>query len=696
MTRAHSLFVSLLIIGCCLTANAQSSSNPDNNAQCYTASPVFRVKKTVVQSDGSRLTLTRTGVHHTLYYVTDDDMVVFPNDRGDYCYAVFDSEGNVSAGSLLAHEAADRTPAERRMAQRSTEQFFTTLNMRHKVRYGVGALSLASVASKGDVKIPVILAEFSDVTFKQGNDIARFDRHLNGENYTEEGGPGSVRDYFMAQSDGQFRPRFDVLGKVKVSKRRADYGANSGGDDKNATGFIAEAVDSAEAHGIDFSPYKNSKGEIMVTVIYPGHCEQVSGNADEIWAAYYWSISHTGKRSGLKFKAGFVMDELADYGAGEQFDGIGTFCHEFSHALGLPDLYNTNGASGIFGMDAWDLMDYGQFNNYGHTPVGYTAYEREFFGWIKIDTLRNEKQLVTLPPLHSNSPVRAYRIPNPADASGHEYYMLENREESDWFLRLYGEGMLILHVDYDYTAWTNKDINNNRYHQRMTIIPADGVLTPLSTKSSDYKGDLWPGRTNNMTLNSTATPCDTAYVGRYMGIRMNNIHRDGLNNIVFYYQCSGQLGSIRNLSLDPGEEENSLTATFKAVANAEHYVLTLTQGDQTVRTDTISADNTTATSLTFTYPDLQHATLYTLTVVAEADDWLSSPQAVISASVPDVIARGDVNRDHSVNTADVVAIYAYIISGQESKIDPEDADVDQNGFVNSADVVAVYNIIIKS
>jgi hypothetical protein len=181
-----------------------------------------------------------------------------------------------------------------------------------------------------------------------------------------------------------------------------------------------------------------------------------------------------------------------------------------------------------------------------------------------------------------------------------------------------------------------------------------------------------------------------------MGIRMNNIHRDGLNNIVFYYQCSGQLGSIRNLSLDPGEEENSLTATFKAVANAEHYVLTLTQGDQTVRTDTITADNTTATSLTFTYPDLQHATLYTLTVVAEADDWLSSPQAVISASVPDVIARGDVNRDHSVNTADVVAIYAYIISGQESKIDPEDADVDQNGSVNSADVVAVYNIIINS
>lgn len=659
------------------------------------ASPVFRVKKTVVQSDGSRLSVTRTGADHVLYYLTDDGMVVFPNAQSDYCYATFDDEGNVSAGSLLAHEAAVRTPIEQRMAQRITEQFFTTLNMRHKARYGVGDIKLASVASKGDVKVPVILAEFSDVAFKPESNIARFDSHLNGVNYTDEGGAGSVRDYFMAQSDGQFRPRFDVLGKVKVSKRRADYGANSGGDDKNATGFIAEAVDSAEAHGIDFSPYKNSKGEIMVTVIYPGHGEQVSGNTDEIWAAYYWSISHTANKSGLKFKAGFVMDELADYGAGEQFDGIGTFCHEFSHALGLPDFYNSNNATGIFGMDAWDLMDYGQFNNLGRTPVGYTAYEREFLGWMKIDTLRNEKQLVTLPPLHSNSPVRAYRIPNPADKTGNEYYLLENREKSDWFLPLYGEGMLITHVDYNRNAWTNKSINNNRYHQRMTIIPADGVLTPISDKASTYKGDLWPGRTNNMTLNSTTTPCDTAYVGRYMGIRMNNIHRDGLNNIVFYYQCSGQLGSIRGLKLAPGTEDFSLTATFKPVENAERYVLALTKDNQTVRTDTIAAEGSSgSTAITFSYPGLQPTNSYTLAIVAEADDWLSSPQARVSATVPDVIARGDVNRDHSVNTADVVAIYSYIISGKESKIDPEDADVDQNGQVNSADVVAVYNIII--
>lgn len=650
------------------------------------ASPVFRVRKTIKQADGTTLTVTRTGADHILYYITDDDMPVFPDKNGNFCYAEFDSNGNVSAGTMLAHEPLDRTPIEQRIADRYSNKFFTHLAMRHKTRYGVGSLSLASVACKGDVRIPVILAEFPDLSFREENDIDRFNRHLNADNYTEEGGPGSMREYFIAQSDGQFRPQFDVLTKVCVSKERATYGANSGGDDIDPTGYMAEAIDSATAKGIDFSPYKNNKGEIMVIVIYPGHGEQVSGNENELWAAYYWSLSHT-NANGLRFKAGLIMDELADYGAGEQFDGIGTLCHEFSHALGLPDFYNTNNVSGIFGMDAWSLMDYGQFNNYSHTPVGYTAYEREFFGWIKIDTLRNEKQLVTLPPLHADSAVRAYRILNESDPTGNEYYILENREQSDWFLPLYGEGMLINHVHYNYTAWTNKSINNTRTHQRMTVIPADGKLTPYGGgKASAYKGDLWPGYTNNMELSSTTTPCDTAYVGGYMNIHLANIHRDGLNNIVFYYQCSGQLTSIKNLKLLP-TGDTQLTASFDEVNNAGNYVLTLYQGEDTLRTDTIAKP-------TFIYTDLENGVKYILEVKAIADDYLDSRTATVSATVT-TAARGDVNRDTKINSADVVAIYTLIISGQESGISETDADVNRDGKINTADVTAVYSIIIS-
>ena len=654
------------------------------------ASPVFRVTKSVRQSDGKTLTITRTGANHVLYYVTTDCIPICPDDNGDFCYAEFDAYGNVSASKVLAHEAEERTPAEQEVAEAKKEAFFTYYSLLNRNRYGVGALNLASVSSIGDVRLPVVLAEFTDVAFRPENDIARFHRHLNAENYIEEGGAGSVRDYFMAQSYGQFRPYFDVLTKVKVSQPRAAYGANRYGDDVNPKGFIAEAVDSAIAHGVDFEPYKNSNGDIMVTIIYPGHGEQVSGSADCLWAAYYGNMAHTNKETGLRFAAGLVMDELANYGYGEQFDGIGTLCHEFSHALGLTDFYNTNGQSGIFGMSVWSLMDYGFYNDRSRTPQGYTAYEREFLGWLKIDTLFNEKQLVTLPPLHSDSVHVAYRIPNEADPTGNEYYILENHAESDWFLPDFGEGMLILHVDYLRSAWTGNTVNNTANHQRMTIIPADGVLTQVSGKASSYQGDLWPGYTNNTELNSTTTPCDTAYVGGYMNIRINNIRRDNLGNVVFFYQCNGQLDAVEALHTD-SIGKNTLAVSWTAVDNADSYLLRLCRSADTLRIDTVSA---TEAHLTLSYGNLDMATDYQVVVKAVATDYLDSAETILSLKTA-ANPLGDVNDDGEVDAFDAAAVYSYIISGENSGILLENADVNDDGEVNSADIVAIYRIILN-
>ena len=57
--------------------------------------------------------------------------------------------------------------------------------------------------------------------------------------------------------------------------------------------------------------------------------------------------------------------------------------------------------------------------------------------------------------------------------------------------------------------------------------------------------------------------------------------------------------------------------------------------------------------------------------------------------------KGDVTGEGDVNSADVVAIYRYIIEGESSGFAKSKADVDGNGDVNSADVVAVYKIIIN-
>jgi len=647
-------------------------------------SPVFRVKKTVRQSDGTELVVTRTGVNHVLYYVTDDGMPVFPNDNGDYCYAEFDDDFNVVASTIVAHEEGKRTPIEQQWAVKYKEAFETAFNMHNQTRYGVGSHYYGSVSCMGDVKVAVVMAEFTDVSFKEENDIARFERHLNASNYKEENGGGSLRDYFIAQSDSLFRPQFDVVAKVKVSKTRREYGGNSGGNDRNDRGYICEAVDSAYAHGVDFSKYLNEKGELFVIVLFPGHGEQVSGTSECIWAQYFYSLSHT--VGPHKLVAGLVMDELANYGAGEQFDGIGTLAHEFSHALGLPDFYNTTSANNIFGMDAWSIMDYGQFNKYSTTPVGYTCYEREFMGWLKVDTLKDEKQLVTLTPLHKiGEKNRAYRILNKADKTGNEYYMIENRQSSTWFSKTYGEGMLVLHVDYNASAWSSNTINNAYAHQRMTIIPADGVLTKISGIASTYKGDPFPGYTNNQEFGNTTTPCDTAYTGGHMNISMKNIHEIS-DNIVFYYQCDGQLAKPADISVSE-QTESGFKVSYSAVENAEKYEVCVYSADTLVQ-------SSTTTELSKTIEGLAANSTYIVAVIAQADSYLDSdPQAmevtVISGK------KGDVNEDGLINASDVVSIYNYIMIGDNSNIKRIRADVNEDKFVNAADVTSVYNIIIN-
>ena len=645
------------------------------------AGPVFRITKTVKQSDGSSIVVTRVGADHLLYYITADGIPVYPDSNNDYCYAVFDDSGNVAASAVLAHDAAMRTPAESRMASEMSDSFFSFTDMRRMSRYGVGSLASASVKSMGDVRVAVILAEFKDLAFKEENDIERFNNHFNASSYTQEGGAGSVRDYFIAQSDSLFRPSFDIVAKVKVSENRSYYGRNSGGNDLRARAYISEATDSAVAKGVDFSKYLNDKGELFVIVIFPGHGEQVSGESSQLWASYYFSMSHT--VGGIKLTSGLVMDELADYGLGEMFDGIGTLCHEFSHAIGLPDFYNTTSANNIFGMDAWSIMDYGQFNNLSRTPVGYTSYEREFMGWLKVDTLHNFKQKVTLAPLHSKEKHRALRIPNPADKTGNEYYLLENRQESPWYMKLYGEGMLVLHVDYNANSWASNTINNNYSHQRMTIIPADNMLTRLSSKASDYKGDPFPGLRDVTEFSATTTPATKVYNGGVLDIKLKDIHEVN-DSILFFYQCDGQLDTPRNLRIG-SLSDSSVSLSFDTVSNAEYYTIQTYQGETLISTDTASVNG-------IQIDNLNSEITYTIFVTAAATNYLDSTPVSIKVT-PISYAIADVNRDGEVNTSDVVALYNYIANGEGAGISLEIADVNRDGEVNTSDVVALYNYI---
>ena len=350
----------------------------------------------------------------------------------------------------------------------------------------------------------IILAEFQNLTFQAGHDKALYNRIANERGFTNEMGfKGSVKDYFIDQSEGQFELDFDVVGPVTVSQDYAYYGKNdSHGDDVNPGQMIYEAVSLAK-DSVDFRPYDwDGDGEVdQVFVVYAGVGEaQNQSQKNSIWP-HMWDLqSAYGKTltfNGVTVNTYACSSELS---YGTSIDGIGTFCHEFSHCMGFPDLYDT-GDEGNFGMGSWSLMDYGSYNGDAFVPCGYTSYERMVCGWKMPIELTEETTVDDM--LAINEGGNTYVIYNGGNKN--EYYLLENRQLTGWDRELPGHGLLVLHVDYDANAWYENTVNNDPDRQRCTIIHADN-----KDGWGDEIRDPYPYKGND-SLTNLSTPAAKVY-----------------------------------------------------------------------------------------------------------------------------------------------------------------------------------------
>ena len=304
----------------------------------------------------------------------------------------------------------------------------------------IGSLASAALPSKGSPKVPVILVQFSDVKFTSG-----------------------LEEYFRDQSNGQFTPEFVVLGPVTLDRKRSYYGANSGSrKDVRISEFYSDALKKAIPSTDIWDDFDNNKDNVvdMAFFIFAGEGENgfdLSKNPEA--ADYIWpKESPTGGTiSDIRFGAYACCNEMYD---GET-DGIGVFVHELSHALGLPDFYDTNYVA--YGLDYWDIMD-----------------SREFMGWKDLIVLDGSTpQHIVLDPISSFGD--AYKIVNPKNAN--EYLVLENRQNQLWdsYIGRCGEnikfhGLLVTHVDFNQNRWTSNSVNTNSNHQYISIVPADGEL----------------------------------------------------------------------------------------------------------------------------------------------------------------------------------------------------------------------------
>ena len=314
----------------------------------------------------------------------------------------------------------------------------------------------------------VILISFSDTDFRMENPRETYDRMFNEKGYNQGEGAGSVADYFRDQSQGLFNIKFDVYGPYRVNSKAQPY-ENPTEDTVNyGTSVLREATNLflQENGELDYSPYDWNGDGYLEQVIYV--CAGYGGNQDDekcyghIWpnTSYFAFILTPDGKKIQNYTAS------AELWTNNTSCGIGTICHEFSHSLGLPDIYPVNGWA-YSTADEWDLMDGGNFTNSGWCPPNYTAMEKMLMGWLTPTELTEATTITGMKPVDDGG--KAYIIKN----TNAEYLLLENRQWAGWDAGLPGKGLVIYHVDYLKSAWSGNEVNNTKNHLRFDLVHAD-------------------------------------------------------------------------------------------------------------------------------------------------------------------------------------------------------------------------------
>lgn len=527
------------------------------------AVPARRTQRTLTLSDGTQVTATLSGDENYHYWKTADGRAFVMNEENipqEISLQQAQSKLQAKVQARNAHRIAKRT--------------------KHKAAWGAETNPIS-----GERKGLVILVNYKDK--KMQHTQAEYNDYFNKAGYSDNNCTGSVRDYFLSQSYGKFSLDFDVMGPVTLSKNLSYYGDNdSDGNDKHAAEMVAEAVKLAVS-GIDLKRYDwDGDGYVdQVYVVYAGYGEHADAPANTIWP-HEFELSEAAKYNdgpGALTINGVTIDTYACSSelrgsSGNKMDGIGTACHEFSHCLAIPDMYDTSADGENFGMNVWDLMDYGSYNGedgYGETPAPFTSYERMYCGWLTPVELTQPCNVNDMPAI-TKEPV-AYLIRNANPKFPGEYYLLENHQQESWDAYAPAHGMLVLHVDFNSNAWKQNTVNNVASHQRMTIIPADGKLSHYNTA-----GDTWPGTSKKTALTDSSNPAAKLYNlnsnGRkFMGRPIENIaEKDGL--ISFTFDGGKALPQLATPTALPATQvtASGFTAQWQKVEGATSYEVQLT------------------------------------------------------------------------------------------------------------------------
>ena len=731
-------FLFLLLAGlCCLMARAI---------------PADPTPVKVNQPDGTTLTVQLHGDEFFHFTTTVDGYTVLRNSGGYYAYARLDG------GRLVPSERIARDPDRRSSADLS---FLSTLPKRLTSRSAAAAGAqklgrrnsvMRRVGAEGEMDYDgfrglIILINYTNKKFSMPEANSFYDDMVNTHDYTGyvlNNRPvrmtGSVRDYYYDNSNHQFDPVFDVVGPVDVP-----YPDTYPQSTSRANVVFHAALLAADSL-VNYSDY-DSDGDGYVDMVFflvAGYSANYGGNNENyLWPHMYYLYNEP-PRDGVGFGLYASSTEIAGWeGYYADVNGIGTFCHEFSHVLGLPDLYDTDyeGSGGeSLNPGEWSIMAGGSGGNFGRNPVGYSLYERYALGFTK-PVLIEESGAYEMEPLDESN--LGYRLNTPVE---NEFFLIENRQPGKWDRYLPGHGMLVVRVDStNENIWWMNEVNCNPNHMYYHLLRA-------SYSGHDSDSDPFPGSAGVTRIANFTSPSLLTWDGTFNEYFIDNIaEQDGLITFNIMPDTS-ILTIIEDFEMMPVSSNLSDKNVPGAFANwdfskscvkdyeDEHGVVS-----RGVAMKKPSSLTTTAplkvipymASFTVYNPTTTEANVRLSYSVDNGGSWIALPEGLLVAEPlkktsksmilpydkpimlrfnqtsgsdkkniyldniklyysdvwPDVIP-GDVNGDGEINIADINAVIDVILSGTTNK--EINADVNGDGEVNIGDISAIIDIILSS
>ena len=401
--------------------------------------------------------------------------------------------------------------------------------------YTSSNLAALGAAVVGTYGVPVIAGLYSDVSAPYPQ--SQYQTRLFGDG----AGSVSLSEYYGEISGGVFALT-GLVSDWAALPQPASYYEPVGTEQYGKTDeFLRDALLAADG-ATDFGLYDNDGPDGIpnsldddgfvdtAAFIYASEAKSCGGPGiwphrwvyEAWWPAPFTTNDVSGSGGFVKVSDYIIQSGLACFGQGIMASG--TIAHEMGHALGLPDLYDTDAGDGTDseGIGHWGLMGSGNHNQQV-SPAHMGAWSKDFLGWVNVTTIV-ANQTVQLQAVQTAGTVLRVDVPG-----ANQYFLLSNRQRTGSDAYLHEPGLLVWHIDQDAVnaKQSSNRVNADATHKGVDIEEADGFADLDNKLNRGDSGDVFPGSSGKTTFNLASNPNSRDYADMGSGLAVANITHSG-------------------------------------------------------------------------------------------------------------------------------------------------------------------------